>query len=141
MPQAKTILVVDDDHDIAQAVCLRLRANGFRPIVAKTGAGGIDVACRHRPDAVVLDIRMDDMDGLTVLSSLQARQQTSQIPIVVLSACISSQSAALERGARFFVSKPYRGEELVSAVHKAIEECEASDPQLQHVGAFPAVHT
>ena len=122
MPDQGTILLVDDDRDVLQGTSVRLRAAGYQTIVAHDGDEGLACATTQRPDAIVLDVRMPRKDGLTALAELQAGESTKNIPVVMLSASLGDQRAALESGARFFLRKPYAGPMLVNAVKKAIDE-------------------
>jgi CheY-like chemotaxis protein len=62
------------------------------------------------------------MDGLTALAQLRSREDTSHIPVIMLSASLIDKPAALDAGARFFLTKPYDAEQLIAAVHKAVAE-------------------
>ena len=114
------ILIVDDNEDIVRATSLRLRAAGFQSLSASDGNEGLAAAIKHRPHAIVLDVRMPNKDGLTMLAELRSRDETETIPVVVLSASVADQKAALDAGASFFVKKPYEGVQLVRAVVMAM---------------------
>jgi DNA-binding response OmpR family regulator len=133
MSSRGTILVVDDDHEIANAACLRLRAAGFETIVVYDGQPGIDSAQRDQPRAILLDVRMPHMDGLAALEQLKHFEGTKRIPVVMLSASMRDEQAALDCGARFFVHKPYNGPELVVALESAMREAGC----LTHPAAAP----
>ena len=122
MPDLKTILVVDDERQIAQVACLRLESAGFCTITAPDGEQGVAAAAQQQPRAIVLDVRMPRMDGLTALAQLRSREDTSHIPVIMLSASLIDKPAALDAGARFFLTKPYDAEQLIAAVHKAVAE-------------------
>ncbi len=117
MCDPKTILVIDDDQDIIDAVCARLRAAGYASIYSRNGTGAIEAAIEHQPDAILMDICMPGTDGLTLLKRLQQRADTKHIPVVMLSARITARQQALDAGARFFVPKPYESATLLDAVH------------------------
>jgi DNA-binding response OmpR family regulator len=121
MPDQLAVLLVDDDEEILCAACLRLRAAGFRTLTAGDGEAGIAEAVANRPNAILLDVRLPRRDGLSVLSELKRRPETKDIPVVMLSASVVDQEAALDAGARFFLRKPYRGEMLVQAIRTALE--------------------
>jgi CheY-like chemotaxis protein len=115
-----TILLVDDDPDIVLAASLRLKAAGYDTLTAHNGQAGVASAVASLPNAVVLDVRMPVQDGLSALSELKRRDDTKKIPVIMLSASIGDQQAALDAGAKFFLRKPYRGEDLVQAVDCAV---------------------
>lgn len=122
MTTPKQVLVVDDDLDIARGTDLRLRAAGYSTLCAHSGERGLSLAAREHPDAIVLDVRMPGMDGLTVLSRLREREDTRRIPVVMLSASLRDQQKGLDAGAHVFLPKPYRGRMLVEAVQRAIAD-------------------
>lgn len=116
------ILIVDDDVDICQGTSLRLQAAGYRAILARNGEEAVASAVANHPDAIVLDVRMPKLDGLTTLSRLKHDEETRNIPVVMLSASIGDRKASLDAGARYFLDKPYPGNALVEAVTSAIAE-------------------
>jgi DNA-binding response OmpR family regulator len=120
MSEQPLVLVVDDDHDIASAATMRLRAAGFRTLVAHDGEAGVALAAEHGPDVILLDVRMPRMNGLTALAELMRRADTCDIPVVMLSASIVDRQAAIDAGARFFLKKPYQGDTLVQTVTAAM---------------------
>ncbi len=120
MNTPKRVLLVDDDSDVIRGASLWLRAAGYETIAASDGHEALATAASQCPDAIVLDVRMPVMDGLQALAELKRRDDTRRIPIVMLSASLIDQQQALDGGARFFLSKPYVGKELVSAVSAAI---------------------
>jgi DNA-binding response OmpR family regulator len=119
---ANQILLIDDDQDVLRGASLRLGAAGYRPTTACDGRQGIDRAVKDHPDAIVLDVRMPHMDGLQVLSTLRHRAETRAIPVIMLSASLVDQDAALEAGARFFLTKPYQSKALLAALRAALRE-------------------
>jgi CheY-like chemotaxis protein len=116
------VLLVDDDHDVAFGASLRLRAAGYETLVAHDGKAGVDVARQRQPAAIVLDVRMPGMNGLVALANLQHDPRTKDIPIIILSASLVDQQAALDAGARYFLTKPYQPTTLVTAVERVIAE-------------------
>jgi len=120
-PKAR-ILLVDDDCDIVRGASLRLRAAGFDVAVAHDGEAGLAAARDEQPDAIVLDVRMPTISGLEVLRELKQSAATKRTPVVMLSASLVDEQAALDGGARFFLRKPYDSAELLTAVRKMVEE-------------------
>ena len=126
MPDMRKVLLVDDDEDVLLGASKRLGAAGYEVTVAHDGDECLASAASHRPDAIILDVRMPRKDGLKALAELQSGAATKDIPVVMLSASLGDQRAALEAGARFFLRKPYSGPMLVNAVAKAIAEADKS---------------
>jgi CheY-like chemotaxis protein len=114
------VLLVDDDHDIVAGASMRLRAAGYDTSAAYDGETGIATAVETHPDAIVLDIRMPNKTGLETLDELKRNERTRGIPVVMLSASLGDQEAALDGGARFFIKKPYLGSDLVQAINVAV---------------------
>jgi CheY-like chemotaxis protein len=122
MNPPKSVLVVEDDRDVAFGTSMRLRSAGYETLIAHDGREGVDVAQRLHPSVILLDVRMPRMNGLAALDQLQRDQRTRDIPIVMLSASLIDQQAALDAGARFFLAKPYQAASLLTAVERAIAE-------------------
>lgn len=124
MSKSKSILVVDDDCEIRNVAILRLQFAGYTAISAQDGQDALDRINLEKPDAIVMDLRMPRMDGLSALSSLKLRASTCQIPIVMVSASVVDKRRALDAGARFFIAKPYNFCDLLEAIEVSL--CEAA---------------
>lgn len=122
------VLVVDDDECISEGTQFRLRAAGCEALTAINGQECIDVALLHLPDVIVMDVRMPIMDGLEALKRLKAMEATRHIPVIMLSASVVDNEAALESGARFFIRKPFDGRELIDAIKRAASELQTESP-------------
>jgi CheY-like chemotaxis protein len=116
----KKVLIVDDDVQICAGTKLRLESAGYETCLASDGDLGFEAACEECPDLVLMDVSMPRLNGLDALTLLRANERTSRIPVVMLSASMPDQRKALDAGARFFVRKPYSGQDLLAAVEKAI---------------------
>ena len=113
--QKGTIVVVDDEPNIADLVDLYLAREGFRVLKTDTGEGGLQAVRDHRPRLVVLDVGLPDVDGLEVCKRLRA---TSQIPVIFLTARDSEvdRVLGLELGGDDYLTKPFSPAELVARV-------------------------
>lgn len=120
MPLNTTILIVDDDRDVRKGTQLRLQAAGYKTLEAENGIEGIEMAIENKPDAMLLDVRMPKMDGLTALKLMQSNGMTKGMPVVMLSASHVDQSEALDSGARYFLTKPYQGSELLATIDSVL---------------------
>ena len=131
-----TILVVDDEPNIADLVELYLRRDGFRVVKAATGQDGLTAVANHRPRLVVLDVGLPDIDGLEVCRRLR---QTSAIPVIFLTARDTEidRVLGLELGADDYVTKPFSPPELVARVKAVLRRSDgsASANELVQVGA------
>ncbi|MDQ1480176.1 MAG: hypothetical protein QOI44_1037 [Actinomycetota bacterium] len=110
-----TILVVDDEPNIAELIELYLSREGFQVVKADSGEGAVQAVAEHRPRLVVLDIGLPDIDGLEVCRRLR---QTSTIPVIFLTARDGEvdRVVGLELGADDYVTKPFSPPELVARV-------------------------
>ncbi|HUX88667.1 MAG TPA: response regulator transcription factor [Chloroflexota bacterium] len=118
-PAGARILVVDDEPAILRAVRTNLGRHGFQVETAETGADALAIYATHRPDLVILDLGLPDMDGLTVVSQVRARANT---PIVVLSVRGAERDkvAALDLGADDYLTKPFGVDELLARIRVAL---------------------
>jgi two-component system phosphate regulon response regulator PhoB len=122
----QTILVIDDQKDLADLVRRSLEKEGFEVIVARDGTTGLRFAREHRPDLVVLDLTMPDIDGLEVCKRLRHEPRHAKLPIIVLSARASAADRVLglELGADDYLIKPFVPQELVARVKAVLRRCE-----------------
>ena len=114
-----SVLVVDDELLIRKSLGKVLRARGYAVEVASTGAEGLEKVAQVRPQVMILDMRLPDTDGLTVLR--RARQDDPLLQIIIITAFGDVQTAvdAMKHGACDFVRKPYEMEDIVLAVESA----------------------
>jgi len=117
-PLKSTVLVVDDELQIRRLLRVCLEANGYRVVEAATGQEGIQQAAQCRPDVVILDLGLPDLDGVTVLKRLR---DWSRVPVVVLSVRDRDEDkiAALDHGADDYVTKPFSTGELLARLRVA----------------------
>jgi DNA-binding response OmpR family regulator len=126
------ILVVDDDREIVFGTQLRLNAAGYETLVAHDGHQAVASARTNRPAAILMDVRMPRLDGLAALGQLKRCAETSAIPVIMVTASMRDQQAALDSGARFFLSKPYQYDDLLAALETALRKTnlETEEPPL-----------
>jgi DNA-binding response OmpR family regulator len=116
-----TALIIEDHPDQARMVAALLRTRDYEPIVTATGESGLELARRHRPDLVVLDLMLPDINGFDVCRRLQSHRETMLTPVVMLTALGDSENRlrGFRVGANAYVTKPYGVEDLLSAVAQA----------------------
>ena len=117
-PPKPTVLVIDDELQIRRLLRVCLEANGYRVTEAATGNEGITEAAQRQPDAVILDLGLPDLDGVTVLKRLR---EWSRVPVVVLSVRDREEDkiAALDNGADDYLTKPFGTGELLARLRVA----------------------
>jgi two-component system KDP operon response regulator KdpE len=120
------VLVVDDEAPIRRAMRANLEARGYVVDLAESGEQALQLAARHHPDVVLLDLGLPTMDGLEVIDGLRG---WSQVPIVVLSARGNERDkvAALDAGADDYVSKPFGMDELLARLRAAVRRASVTD--------------
>ena len=118
----RTVLVVDDDPDVALLCRLHLERHGFSVVSADDGRSALAAAKEHNPEAVLLDFMLPDMDGIAVVQALRADAGTADIPIVMLTARADprDQRAAWEVGVADYLTKPFDPDRLLSALDAAV---------------------
>jgi len=117
-----SVLIIDDEPGLAQVLAIRMKAAGFDARTADGGKTGLASAAAAPPNAVVLDVRMPDMDGFEVQARLRTDPRLRDIPVVFVSANVqdSARHAALAAGAFAYLTKPYDAREVVGVVGAAI---------------------
>ena len=116
-----SILVIDDEEIIREALEALLVAEGFRVTTAATGQEGIDAVGRKPIDAVLLDLMLPDLNGIQVLDEI--RRQDDELPIIMITAygTIESAVAATKQGAFYYFTKPFKNDEVLAVLRNAIE--------------------
>lgn len=114
------VLVVDDEASLAELLCMALRYEGWQARSAGDGAAAVRVAHDFRPDAVVLDVMLPDMDGLAVLRRVRA--DLPEVPVLFLTArdAVEDRIAGLTAGGDDYVTKPFSLEEVVARLRGLI---------------------
>jgi two-component system KDP operon response regulator KdpE len=124
------VLVVDDEVQIRRFLRIALEANGYRVYEAANGQDAIQEAARLRPDLVILDMGLPDMEGLAVLERLRERSPT---PVIILSVRDADRDkvAALDAGADDYLTKPFSLEELMARMRAAQRHAMPGPPSLE----------
>ena len=114
----KTILVVDDDPDVVTIVKGILNGGGYEVRSACNGQGLFARLQEARPDLIVLDIRMPEMDGLEILKRLKTTSETSSIPVILLTGKgqYTDVLRGYELGSDYYINKPFTGTQLIHGV-------------------------
>lgn len=119
------VLIIDDEPQILRALRINLSVRGYEVTTAATGAAALRAAAETRPEVIVLDLGLPDIDGLEVLAGLRG---WNDIPVIVLSARSDSSEkvAALDAGADDYVTKPFGMDEFLARLRAAVRRGTAS---------------
>ena len=123
-PQAKRkprLLVVDDDPGLLRLLTIRLRAENYDVEAAENGLAALAALARVRPDLVITDLRMDQMDGIGLLKEVQSRAPGLRVIILTAHGTIPDAVQATQSGAFAFLTKPVDKQELLDQVQKALK--------------------
>ncbi|MFE5775155.1 MULTISPECIES: MtrAB system response regulator MtrA [Brachybacterium] len=133
MTTSSRILVVDDDHAIAEMVGIVLRGKGFDVVTTADGASALDAFDRLHPDLVLLDLMLPGMDGIEVCRRLRRH---SGVPILMLTARSDTADVVegLEAGADDYLTKPFEPDELVARIKARVRRSEAPSTEQLSVG-------
>jgi DNA-binding response OmpR family regulator len=115
---SKKVLIVDDEPDILQLVKLYLEKEGYRTVTATTGTAALKLVKDERPDLVILDLMLPELDGLEVCKRIRATPETSLLPVLMLTAKAEESDTVigLELGADDYVTKPFSPKALIARV-------------------------
>jgi len=115
---AEKILIVDDDLETLRLVGLMLQRQGYQVISARNGKEGMSLAIKERPDLIVLDVMMPDVDGFQVARDLRANSETADIPILMFTAKsqVDDKVTGYESGADDYLTKPVHPAELIAHI-------------------------
>jgi DNA-binding response OmpR family regulator len=115
------ILVVDDEQDVAKALKVRLKANGYDVVLANDSVQAFTVANQEKPDLIILDIMIPGGGGFVVAERLKQSAATHHIPIIFLTGISGGEERAYKVGASGYLMKPYHPDELLETIRRALE--------------------
>jgi len=129
--QGPRVLIIDDEEQMRRLLQVALNAHDYYTALAVTGQEGLGLATLFRPDLVILDMSLPDMDGIEVVKNLR---QWSQVPIIMLSVREgeADKIAALDAGADDYVTKPFSMGELLARMRTALRHAVASGDEPVH---------
>ena len=139
----KKILIADDEKDIVELVAYNLEREGFAVLRAFDGRKALEVVNSDKPDLVILDLMMPEIDGMEVCRMIRRRTETAALPIIMLTAKSDSvdKILGLEIGADDYITKPFHVRELVARVRAVLRRSERpADEDLQEPFDFKGLH-
>lgn len=124
MDTKKTIMVVDDNPDIITIVRTILEGKGYSVMSAYSGPELLTRLEGQKPDLIVLDIMMPQMDGLEVLTRLKGAADTSSIPVILLTAKVQYEDVlgGYKLGADYYITKPFTSTQLLNGINLLLGE-------------------
>ncbi len=116
----RRILIVEDNMDTYELVRFILEKNGFDTFLAMNGRDGFHAASKQKPDLIIMDLSMPEMDGWTATRLIKSNDQTSSIPLIALTAHVlpGDRQRAMDSGCDDYITKPMDLRELVEAVER-----------------------
>jgi two-component system KDP operon response regulator KdpE len=135
LARPQRVLIVEDEPALLRALRINLRARGYEVITATDGRSALTGAARRPPDAVLLDLGLPDVDGVSVIHELRA---WSGAPVIVLSGRSGSgdKIGALDAGANDYVTKPFDIEELLARLRAALRKDQPAGPAAIRLGRW-----
>ncbi len=117
-----TLLIIEDNEQNLYLMRFLLEKSGYRVIEARAGKEGIELALQNRPQAIILDIQLPEMDGYAVAGELKRREELSGVPIIAVTsyAMPGDRERILGAGADGYIEKPINPETFVSEIEKYI---------------------
>ena len=118
------ILIIEDDPEAAHILELSLKREGFKISIAMDGTQGLGIIESSRPDVVLLDLMLPDIDGFEVMKRTRANPATAGTPIIVVSARTqkADKLMAKQLGAMDYLTKPYRRADLLAAIRSCLPQ-------------------
>jgi len=121
---AKTILLVDDSAMICHIVSQILKDSGYMVLIAKNGQEGVDLAKKHNPNLVIMDVEMPVMNGIDATMKIKSEPGTAQTPVIIFTSLSSEEdiARAKEAGCNGFLGKPICRAALKDEVERALQD-------------------
>jgi DNA-binding response OmpR family regulator len=137
MAQQKTILIIDDDDDLRGALAEQIDAESdLKSSQAETGEGGVAAATAQRPDLILLDVDLPDMDGREVCRRLRNDGVSSPVVMLTAAAADTDTIQGLEAGANDYVTKPFRFNVLLARIRAHLRHHEQSEDAVFRIGPY-----
>lgn len=115
---SESVLIVDDEPRITAALMTRLEDKGYTVYHAINGLAGVEAAALYEPDAIIMDVRLPDIDGYEACARIKRLPRLREVPVIFLSANIQDEAVkrAQQAGGARFISKPYEADEILTAI-------------------------
>src|SRR5690348_9423918 len=119
----KRILIIEDEPEMRRNIAALLRYKDYEPIVAEDGHRGLELARREKPDLILCDVMMPELDGHAVLRELRADDRLTLIPFIFLTACGEKEDlrSGMNLGADDYLTKPVSNEDLIRTIEMRLQ--------------------
>jgi DNA-binding response OmpR family regulator len=137
MTRAKSILIIDDDADLREALCEQLELHEeFSAVGAPTATEGLKAAKESRPDLILLDVDLPDMDGREALKLMRSAGLAAPVVMLTAAAGDSDTILGLESGANAYVTKPFKFNVLLAHIRAQLRSHEQSEDAVFRIGPY-----
>lgn len=135
---SQTILVIEDEANILELLRYNLEAAGYNVVLAENGKDGLGKCFEVRPDLILLDLMLPDVDGLDICNNIKRNEQTKNIPIIMLTAKSEEfdKVLGLELGADDYITKPFSIRELLARIKVVLRRAQQSDNDKDEIIRF-----
>ncbi len=118
----KKVLVIEDTPDNMKLICFVLEKSGYRTVGAETGRKGIEMAGSEKPDFIILDIQLPDMDGIDVLCAIRRSEANGRVPVIAMTSYAMSgdRERFLAAGCSGYIEKPIDPETIIQDIEKCL---------------------
>ncbi|MCX6135000.1 MAG: response regulator [Ignavibacteriales bacterium] len=117
----KKILIVDDEESFRKSLASQLKLKGWAVAEAADGLEGVDMAARHKPDVILSDVHMDNMNGFIMVEELQQYPATASIPVIMMTSAASAAGAWNSDIAVEYLEKPFTIVKLLEIIGKVVK--------------------
>ena len=118
----KKIMILEDDEATAELIRFYLEEEGLQTAVSTKGAGFADKVVEFQPDLITLDVMLPDTNGFSVFKTIQEDERISDIPVIFISVLEREKEKGIKMGARGYVLKPFREDELKETIKSILEK-------------------
>jgi len=132
---AEKILVVDDEKEIRELLCIYLNEDGYEVIAASNGEEAISLAQAEHPQVILMDVKMPGIDGVETCKRLKGEEKTKSIPVIMVTAYQDRDVEAYLEGADDFVNKPFDRTEITFRIRSMLRISHLND-ELERAMAY-----
>ena len=118
----KTVLIVDDEPTFRKALAASLKVRGYNTMEAEDGMMGLDFAAKYRPDVIVSDVNMDNMNGFMMAEGLMAEPMTAKIPVIMMTGAAQAAGAWQAEAKITYLEKGFTTQQLINAIESVTKK-------------------